>query len=150
MKGRQVAPALAKLIRIRDKLANCRADHRANTRSAEPVGPVPGVELDWQECSAIIDLIDELGNPDILEKYWLKGAFFSRPQLKEKLAAIMWIALYTTPDKPPDDEMFEKIAEDLNLTDDMVKHAYRDFLLPLRTSTTSKKRLKGQSSNSSK
>src|SRR5258708_924135 len=110
MISRKAKPAaqLGRLVLIRDKIASFRADHRAETgvddMSREPFG----LYLTPEDCTVVIDLIDELSLGDAAKKAWLKGS----PRVKpvEKFAAVTWIAWNTTADKPPDDKMFEDVG----------------------------------------
>jgi hypothetical protein len=136
--------ALNDLINFRDKLANARADNRANTMVADTSKePAFSLELSPAECTAVIELIDALGDPKVLAKRYWRRIPFPRNQGAEKMAALIGL-LQTSGGKPPTDAMFCEVAPRFKLTEDKLKHAYREYVLP-KQRATSKRESKSQS-----
>lgn len=136
--------ALNKLIDFRDKLANARADNRANTMASDTLEEAAfSLELSPAECTAVIELVDALDDPKALaRKYWQKIPY-PKNQGAEKMAAL--VALMVKSDgKAPTEAMFSEVAPRFNLTEDKLKHTYRQYYLPSRGSV-SKRMSKSQS-----
>jgi hypothetical protein len=129
---RKALPAMADLQDIKLRLE---ASHNLH-----PVGSRSRVSMSPEDCDYLIELIDAIiADRDVREKYWrtLRGA--PEKDWRKKMEALWTIAVNTTPDNPPNDEFFERIAADTSLTFDVVKHAYRKHLLPRRVAIIKKR-----------
>ena len=142
-KKRMPTPALGALIDLRDKLADVRATHRANTMTADDSKEIAfSVGLSPAECTAVIDLVEMLNDPKALEKrYWQKPPFPTK-QPWEKMCAARAISRRVARGEKPTKELFADVGKDYGLSEDMAEHAYRDFG---RRATPSKRKQKSQS-----
>jgi hypothetical protein len=96
--------------------------------------------LDETDSATVIELIDAIiEDADPRNKYYRTVRGAPEKDWDEKFLALMAIAINTTPPKPPDDELLEKIAVDTGLSFDALKHAYRKYLLPTRVALTKKR-----------
>jgi hypothetical protein len=99
-----------------------------------------GLHLHENDSAIVIELIDAIiGDRDPRNKYQqtMRGA--PEKDWDKKFLALMTIAANTSPDNPPNDEMIERIAADTGLSFDVLKHAYRKYLLPTRVALIKKR-----------
>jgi hypothetical protein len=136
--------ALSKLIDLRDKLADARANHRANmTVADESEEPAFSLMLSPAECTAVIELIEMLNDPKAIAKRYWQRVSFPTTQPWEKIGAARAISRKVAKGEKPTKALFEQIGKQYDLSEDQAEHAFRDF--GLRAAALSKRNSKSQS-----